>query len=208
MRTVQKGLGEKHILLIDVGPFTASSRKVFELESALRRRQAIHIRVGSRGTSENTPKDRVGREETATRSEVKGDHKVDVLVNVADFVAPSEEWSKSHDCARQLMLSMEDELRIMTDASSGCVINLMTTGEVAATVSDATARAVITQLTRLAALDVAQSGVRCNAVVARIDGPEIDWDQIAATIEFLGGDESQYISGAVLHLDGGSETDG
>jgi len=128
------------------------------------------------------------------------------------------------------LLGMKHELRVMLAQKSGSIVNVSSTyghrGAGGASVYVASKHAV-EGLTSSAALEVAGTGVRVNAVAPgpvetgmlnRFTGNEANkaglvstvplkrtgtTDEIAQAIVFLGSDGSSFMTGSVVHVDGG-----
>lgn len=128
------------------------------------------------------------------------------------------------------LLSMKHELRVMLPQGSGSIVNISSTygheGAMGASIYAASKHAV-EGMTKSAALEVAKSGIRVNAVapgptdtgmVTRFTGtPEnkaalirtVPMDRLGLTEElanaivFVASDEASFITGHVLNVDGG-----
>jgi NAD(P)-dependent dehydrogenase (short-subunit alcohol dehydrogenase family) len=132
-----------------------------------------------------------------------------------------------------VILSMKHEVRVMRQQGSGSVINISSTygheGAAGASVYVGSKHAV-EGITKSVALEVAKSGIRVNAVspgptdtgmltrftatpenkaalVAEVPLGRLGLsEELANAITFIGSDEASFITGHVLHVDGGHST--
>lgn len=130
-------------------------------------------------------------------------------------------------------LCCREAARPMAAQRSGSLINIASvTGKLAQKggVSYGTSKAAVAHFTRIAAMDLAEFGVRVNAIapgpvetplmkshgeqrkaayIARIPlGRVAQPDEVGGSALFLSSDESSYVTGEVLHVDGGFSVSG
>jgi NAD(P)-dependent dehydrogenase (short-subunit alcohol dehydrogenase family) len=191
---------------------------------------AVHVDVAQEGDIQAmiaTAEDRFGR--------------LDILVNNAGFgggMAPlheqtTEAWDRVHSVnARGVFFGIKHGVIAMMKTGGGAIVNISSASAVVGWKGHSiygAAKAAVNQMTRTAALDYADHGIRVNAVapgtiwtglvpasrqhptpppgIFRLPGIPIDrWGlatEIAAAALFLASDEASYITGTVLPVDGG-----
>lgn len=142
-----------------------------------------------------------------------------------------EEWKHQLDVTLTgAFLLTSEVLAVMAERREGAIVNVASIGGIlpfASAAAYSIAKAALLQMTRSIAVDYGQYGIRCNAVapgpidtptfssikqdsfelrdrecrtaLGRIGRPE----EVASAVTFLAGDESSFITGAVLAVDGG-----
>jgi NAD(P)-dependent dehydrogenase (short-subunit alcohol dehydrogenase family) len=167
--------------------------------------------------------------------------RIDILVNNAGFGGPmaplheqtTEAWDRIHSVnLRGVFFGIKYGAIAMMKTGGGAIVNITSASGVVGWKGHSiygAAKAAANQLTRTAALDYADHGIRVNAVapgtiwtglvpasrehptpppgVFRLAGIPLDrWGlatEIAAAALFLASDEAAYITGTVLPVDGG-----
>ena len=167
--------------------------------------------------------------------------RIDILVNNAGFGGPmaplheqtTEAWDRIHSVnLRGVFFGIKYGAIAMMKTGGGAIVNITSASGVVGWKGHSiygAAKAAANQLTRTAALDYADHGIRVNAVapgtiwtglvpasrehptpppgVVRLAGIPLDrWGlatEIAAAALFLASDEAAYITGTVLPVDGG-----
>jgi NAD(P)-dependent dehydrogenase (short-subunit alcohol dehydrogenase family) len=124
---------------------------------------------------------------------------------------------------RGVFLCMKHEIPAMLAAGGGAIVNMSSTAGVSVATgiaAYAAAKHGVIGLTKTAALDYAEKGIRVNALAPGpiLTKPEMERagigqyvpmkrmgkpDEVAAAAAWLCSDESSYITGAVLAIDGG-----
>ena len=124
---------------------------------------------------------------------------------------------------RSVFLCMKYEIGAMVAAGGGAIVNMSSTAGVSVAAgigAYAAAKHGVIGLTKVAALDYAEKGIRVNALAPGpiLTKPEMERagigqhvpmkrmgkpEEVAAAAAWLCSDESSYITGAVLAIDGG-----
>ncbi len=167
--------------------------------------------------------------------------RLDILINNAGIAEEMkalheqtvESWDRIHSVnVRGVFLGMKYGVMSMLESGGGAIVNISSVAGVVGWKHNGTygaAKAGVSQLTRVAALDYASRNIRVNAVAPgttwtgmvreseRFSAPPPDvfvppgiplnrWalpGEIAAAALFLASDEAAYITGVVLPVDGG-----
>lgn len=227
-----RGIGEAI-----AGALAAHGAKVVLVSRTAEQLERVAARIGP--SAEVRTCDLADREQVAALGASVGD--IDILVNNAmagDKFVPIVVRDDAHwDATLAVglfapMLLIQALAPGMAARRRGSIINISSTNGVEPTPmmgAYCITKAALEQLTRVTALELGESGVRCNAlapgIVATemaanlIGGPVWDYmqslipagraaglDEVADYVVFLAGERSRYVNGQVLELDGGATT--
>jgi NAD(P)-dependent dehydrogenase (short-subunit alcohol dehydrogenase family) len=169
---------------------------------------------------------------------VQGFGRLDVLFNNAGFGGPHLPLPEIDEATfdnvvavnlKGVFLGLKHAIPVMVDGGGGSIVNTASAAGLVGwkgLAAYSAAKGGVVQLTKSAALDVAESGVRVNAIcpgmtwtgLAGADGgsgppegsrppqPMARWglpQELAAAALFLASDESSFVTGAAIPVDGG-----
>lgn len=166
--------------------------------------------------------------------------RLDVLVNNFGTSCPGEDLDFSHTKPevfldtvttnlRSVFLASQSAAKHMAKQGGGSIINISSIGGIVPDISQVSygvSKAAINYLTKLIAVQEAQHGIRCNAVLPGMTATEAVTqnlsenfrelflrhiplgrmgrpEEIASAVVYLAGDESAYVTGQILTLSGG-----